>query len=154
MRASFEYDLDVETGELRRRIHHALEVAKRKASERRAAADTAQAAYAEFLAKIAVPFVRQVVTILRADNHAVTAFTPAGSARVASDRAAEDYVEIALDDTGETPHVVVRTSVQRGRAGVIASTRDVAPGKSIASLTDQDLSDVFVAELITLLVKT
>ena len=101
-----------------------------------------------------MPFVRQVVSILRADNHLVTAFTPAGSARVSSDRAAEDFVEIVLDETGPVPHVVVRTSVQRGRAGVNASAREVAPRKSIDALTDQDLADVFVPELLTILVKT
>lgn len=144
----------METGELRRQILLAIERRKRESAERRAAADAAHAAYSEFLATIAVPFVRQVVSILRADNHAVTAFTPAGSARVSSDRAAEDFVEIALDESGDAPQVVVRTSVQRGRAGVIASARSVAPGKSIASLTDQDLADVFVAGLLTLLIKT
>jgi len=101
-----------------------------------------------------VPFVRQVVSILRADNYLVTAFTPAGSARVSSDRAAEDFVEIALDEGRDHPHVVVRTSVQRGRGGVIVSAKEVAPGKPIDSLTDQDLADVFVAELIALLIKT
>lgn len=144
----------METGELRRQINLALERSKRESVERRAANDRAAEAYATFLADIAVPFVRQVVSILRADKHAVTAFTPAGSARVSSDRAAEDFVEIALDESGDAPHVVVRTSVQRGRAGVIASAREVAPRKSIASLTDQDLADVFVPELLALLVKT
>lgn len=144
----------METGELRRQIHLALERSKRESADRRAATDRAAAAYSRFLADIAVPLVRQVVSILRADNHAVTAFTPAGSARVSSDRAAEDFVEIALDDSGGTPRVVVRTSVQRGRAGVIASEREVAPGKPIDALTDQDLADVFVAELLALLVKT
>jgi len=144
----------METGELRRQIHLALERSKREAAERRAATDRAAEAYSTFLAGIAVPFVRQVVSILRADNYLVTAFTPAGSARVSSDRAAEDFVEIALDDGRDNPHVVVRTSVQRGRAGVIVSAKEVAPGKPIDSLTDQDLANVFVAELIALLIKT
>lgn len=144
----------METGELRRQIYLALERSKREAAERRAASDRAAEAYSAFLADIAVPFVRQVVSILRADNYLVTAFTPAGSARVSSDRAAEDFVEIALDETGDVPHVVVRTSVQRGRAGVIASTRELAPRKPIGSLTDQDVADVFVPELLTILIKT
>src|SRR5262245_7705162 len=129
----------METGELRRRIHLAVERAKRETAERREAVDRAAGAYATFLADGAVPFVRQLVTILRADNHAVTAFTPAGSARVASDRAAEDFVEIALDNSGDAPRVVIRTSVQRGRAGVIASERPLAASKAIDALTDQDL---------------
>lgn len=144
----------MDTGELRRQIYLAIERTKRESAERRAATDRAAAAYSTFLADIAVPFVRQVVTILRADNHLVTAFTPAGSARVASDRAAEDFVEIALDESGAAPHVVIRTSVHRGRAGVIASEQHVAPMKAIDQLTDQDLADAFIPELLTLLIKT
>src|SRR6058998_1811678 len=99
----------MEISVVRQRTLETIDRARRAASERRSRVDQAGREYDAFLQHVAVPLFKQVANVLRAEGHPFSVFTPSGSVRLTSDRSAEDYVELILDTTGETPHVMGRT---------------------------------------------
>jgi hypothetical protein len=105
----------MEIADVRRRVMETIERARHEAGERRSRATEAAREYELFLDRIAIPIVKQVANVLRVEGFAFTVFTPAGSVRLMSDRAAEDFVEIALDTTGQRPMVTGHASRIRGR---------------------------------------
>ncbi len=91
----------MEISVVRKRLTETIERAKKQAADRRGRSDQAARDFEVFLQKVAVPLFRQVANALKADGYAFTVFTPSGSVRLMSDRAAEDYIELSLDTTGE-----------------------------------------------------
>ena len=89
----------MEIADVRKRLLHMIERAKRQAAERRARTDEASRAFDTFLETIAVPLFRQVANSLRADGYLFNVFTPSGSVRLMSDRGAEDFIEVTLDSS-------------------------------------------------------
>src|SRR5262249_14123377 len=96
----------MDISDVRKRVQATIERAKRRDAARRARADDAARAYAAFLDTIAVPLFRQVANAVRAEGHQFTVFTPSGSVKLASDRRAEDSIELVLDTSGDAPLVV------------------------------------------------
>lgn len=135
----------MEISEVKRRILQTIEAARRVAADRRARVDQAGREYDAFLERVAVPMFRQVANVLRAENHAFTVFTPAGSVRLMSDRSGDDYIELGLDATGAEPIVMGHTSRARGRR-VAESERVVGSGNP-AALTDDDVLAFLATEL-------
>jgi hypothetical protein len=128
---------------VRQRLIQTIERAKRQAAERRGRTDQAARAFDVFLSTIAVPLFKQVAGALRPDGYAFNVFTPSGSVRLMSDRGAEDYIELLLDPSGETPQIIGHTSRNRGRR-VIESERPLGePG----SLTEEDVLEFLLKEL-------
>ena len=125
----------MEIADVKKRLLQTVEHARRQAAERRTRTDDAERAYALFLNQIAVPLFRQVGNVLRAEGFAFTVFTPGGSVRLMSDRAAEDYVELVLDANGGEPRVTGRASRRHG-GGVIVSEQAIGDP---ASLTEEDV---------------
>jgi hypothetical protein len=125
----------MEISDIKRRVVETIERAKRLAAERRVRNDAAEREFAAFLDRNAVPIFKQVANVLRVSGYPFTVFTPGGSVRLMSDRAAEDYIELALDTAGPEPIVTGHTSRSRGRR-VVESERPIgAP----ASLTEDDV---------------
>jgi hypothetical protein len=122
-----------------------IERAKRAAAERRARSDEAAREYDEFLERVAIPIFRQVANVLRAQSHVFSVFTPGGSVRLMSDRAAEDYIEIVLDTSGDRPVVAGHTSRVRGRR-IIESQRPL-DATAIRDLTEEDVLGFLLKEL-------
>jgi hypothetical protein len=137
----------MDVSELRRRILRALDDAKNDAALRRTEVDASQRAYDEFLERVAVPVLRQTQLVLKAEGHSFTVHAPAGGARIVSDNSAETFLEFVLDQSGERPLVIGRTSRQRGRGRVAVEERPVVIDKPIASVTDEDVAAFLVAEL-------
>lgn len=133
----------MEIADVRKRIHSTIEHAKQRAAERRSRGDEAARAYSTFLDTVAVPMFRQVANVLKSEGYAFSVFTPSGSVRLMSDRTAEDFVELTLDTTGDTPQVVGHTSRSRGRR-VNESERAVG---SPAALTEEGVLDFLAKEL-------
>jgi hypothetical protein len=133
----------VEIADVRKRINSTLERAKQRAADRRARGDEAARAYSTFLDTIAVPMFRQVAMVLKSEGYPFSLFTPSGSVRLMSDRAAEDFVELTLDTTGDAPQVVGHTSHSRGRR---VTEHERAIG-SPDTLTEADVLDFLVQEL-------
>jgi hypothetical protein len=137
----------MDVSDLRKRILRALDDARKQSAARREATDRAAADYERFLSQIAVPLFRQASTVLRAEGQEITANTPAGSVRLVSDHTANAFIELELDATAPDPQVVGRTSVDRGRKGVVVEERPIAAGKTVAELTENDVSEFLVAEI-------
>ena len=125
----------MEISDVKRRVVETIDRAKRLSGERRARADEAAREYEGFLDRIAIPVFKQVANVLRAEGYMFTVFTPGGSVRLMSDRAAEDYVELELDTTGREPAVNGRASRSRGRR-VIESERPIGTPET---LTEEDV---------------
>ena len=103
----------LEAGEVRKRLRQTIETAKRDAAARRAALASEQQAFDAFLENHAVPVLRQVASALKAEGHVFQVLTPAGTARLQSDREQNDYLEIALEAPGQA-EVIGRSSYARG----------------------------------------
>ena len=125
----------METSAVRQRLNLIIDAAKRSASERRTRNDEAARAYARFLDEVAIPLFRQVAGALKASSYHFTVFTPGGSVRLMSDKAAEDYIELSLDTSGERPVVMGHTSRARGRR-VLESEHPIAD-VAVGDLTDE-----------------
>jgi hypothetical protein len=132
--------------EVRRRVRAAIEGAKREAVSRRERSDAASRAYDEFLSACAVPMFHQLAAALVGEGHRFKVYTPAGSVRLASERSADDFVELTLDTSVDPPVVLGRTSFSRGRRA-ITSERPVRDGAAIPDLTESDVLDFVLREL-------
>jgi hypothetical protein len=135
----------MEVSEVRRRVSETIERARRTAADRRARADEAARDYATFLDAVAVPLVRQLANVLKAAGYPFGVFTPSGSVRLASERSSEDYIELALDSSGDEPAIVGRTRRTRGRH-VIDSERPVGGG-AVRTMTEEQVLAFFLKEL-------
>lgn len=133
----------MEISDVRKRLHAAIERAKQRAADRRARGGEAAAAFETFLSNTAVPLFRQVANVLRTEGYLFNVFTPSGSVRLTSDRVAEDFIELTLDTTGESPQVMGHTSRIRGRR-VVEAERAVGDP---AALTEELLLEYLLKEL-------
>lgn len=127
----------LETSEIRKRLRHAIALAKQDASARRAAADRATGDFERFLDEVASPLARQFAGALRAEGYPFQVATPAGLLRLESERAREDVIEIALD-TSARPVVVGRASRGRG-SRLVTEERPLREGAAVADLTEEDV---------------
>ena len=143
----------MDIGELRRRVGRELDAAKREAGERRVGVDAARTSYLAFMSQVAAPLAKQLVTVLRADGHQFSSFTPPESIRVVSDRAPEDFIEIDFDATTNPPNVIGRTSLTRGGKGVLVDERPLCPGKPIDEITDDDVVMFLLPEIRRLILR-
>jgi len=132
--------------DVRRRVRAAIERARRDAAGRRERSDAAARAYDEFLTTCAVPAFHQLASALVAEGYRVKVFTPAGSVRLASERSADDFIELTLDPAEDPPIVLGRTSLSRGRRAV-TSERPVRAGATVSDLTEADVMEFVLSEI-------
>jgi len=135
----------MEIADVRKGVHETMARGKQRAAERRVRADAASRAFESFLSRTAVPLFRQVANVLRAEHYTFSVSTPSGSVRLMSDTSAEDFIEVSLDATTDSPRVVGRTSRARGRR-VIDSEQVVASGDP-ESITEAELFAFLMREL-------
>lgn len=125
----------MEISDIKRRVVDTIERARHRAADRRTRHDEAAREYETFLARTAIPVFKQVSNVLRAEAIPFTVFTPGGSVRLMSDRSTEDYIELALDTSGDEPLVSGHTGRSRGRR-VVESEESLGPP---ATLTEDDV---------------
>ncbi len=140
----------MEVSDIRRRLRAAIEKARQSAAERRTRNDAAGRDYEEFLGQRAVPVFHQFASVLKAEGHTFSVFTPAASVRLAADRSPEEFIELSLDDTSDPPSVLGRSSRGRGRR-TIASERPLRTGAAIAELTEEDVLTFLLEEIAPLI---
>ena len=138
--------LTMETSQVRRRVLSAITSARGRAQERRERTDEAARDYAAFLQNVATPVVRQVASALNAERYAFTVSTPGDGLRLASDRGRDDYVEFALDTSGEHPQVIGRISQARGSRR-LEEERPVKADASPAAITEEDVLEFVMQAL-------
>ena len=88
-----------------------------------------------FLEEIATPTTRMLANVLKAEGYLFTVSTPSGGLRLASDRTRDDYVEFALDGSGDQPVVVGRIRHTRG-SRTLEDERPIKPGAAPEDLSD------------------
>ncbi len=135
----------MEIADVRKRVTETIERAKRSAQERRTRADAAAQEFVVFLDRIAVPIFRQVANALKAAGYSFALNTPSGAVRLASERSAEDYVELTLDAEGEDIWVVGRTRRSWG-SRTLESERPVRRCP-VRDITEDDVLTFLLAEL-------
>lgn len=136
----------MEISEIARQLKHAIERGRRATADRRQRTDAAAVAYQTFLERIAVPLFKQVANALRAENIPFQVFTPGGGLRLASDRTAEDFIELALDVSGDRPFVLGRVSYARG-SRVLSHESAIRSDREIGQLTDEDVFEFLLREI-------
>lgn len=123
----------LETAEVRRQLTHRLAELKKAQAQRRSATDAARAAFDSVLEREIAPTLRQFAQALKAEGFPFSVQTPAGTARLVSDRSSDNVVDIGLELGGRQPAVVVRTAFTRGRRQ-IEDERTLAEGEAIGAL--------------------
>jgi hypothetical protein len=136
----------MEISDIRRRFRMALEQAKKASAERHTRADAASVAYGAFLRDVAIPVVRMFSNIAKAEGQAFGIFTPADGVRLVSERHADDFIEIFLDNSADPPEVTIRVNRRRG-GDVMTSERPLKAGAAIDSLTDEDVLALLLSEI-------
>lgn len=139
----------MEISDIRRRFRTALEQSRKASAERRARNDAAQVAYGAFLRDIGIPVFRMFANVAKAEGQPFTIFTPAGSVRLVSERAADDFVELFVDAAVDPPQVMARVNRRRG-GDLLTTERAVRPGAPINGLTDEDVLAMLLEEFGTL----
>jgi hypothetical protein len=129
----------LDAGEIRKRLRQTIEAAKREAAARRAALASEQKAFDAFLENHAVPVLRLVAAALKAEGHVFQVLTPAGTARLQSDRERDDYLEIVLEASKGTPTVIGRSSYVRGSQLQTTEHRIGETAALVSDLTDEDV---------------
>lgn len=132
---------------VRKRILSAVAAARTRALERRQRSDDAEREYAVFLRDVASPLVQQIATALKAEGHPFTVFTPGDGLRLAYDRGRENFVEFALDTSGERPQVIGRISQTRGSRR-LEDERPIKPDASPAEVTEEDVLEFVMQALV------
>ena len=133
--------------DLRRRLRAAVEEARERSVERRARTAAAERDYEQFLTARAIPVFHDFANVLNGEGHSFKVFTPAGSVRLASTKSGEEFIELELDSSQDPPQIVGRASRGRGRR-MVTSERPLKPRTSIAELTEDDVVQFLLAEIV------
>jgi hypothetical protein len=136
----------MEISDVRRQVRHAIDRVKARAQQRRDQSVAADRAYATFLEEIAIPTTRMVANVLKAEGYLFTVSTPGGAVRLALDRGRDDYIELALDNTGDTPTVVGHVRRTRG-SRTIDDERPIKAGAAPQDLSDADVLGFLIAAI-------
>jgi phosphoglycolate phosphatase-like HAD superfamily hydrolase len=136
----------VEVSAVRKQLQTRVTESRRAAKLRRETISQAQAAYDAFLAQIAVPTAKQLVSALKAEGFAWSVSTPSGMVRLSADTGRDDYIEIDFDGSGAEPKVIGRSSRGRG-SRLVREEHALADGALPDTITDQDVIDYLLTAL-------
>ena len=88
-----------------------------------------------------------MASALAGEGHRFKVLTPGDSVRLSLERSAEEYIELALDTTRDSPAVMIRSTRGRGRR-MVSSERVAREAASIAALTEDDVVGLVLDELV------
>src|SRR5512142_2650541 len=140
----------IEVSEIRKRLRHTIDQAKRAHAERRARTDAAASAYEAFVSEIATPVFRMFAAALRAEGYPFSVFTPAGGLRLMSERSSDDFIELLLDTAADPPIPAARSNRGRGRR-LLTAERPLRDNATADQLTDEDVTEFLLRELMAFL---
>ena len=136
----------MEVSLVRKRLKAAIDAARDQAQRRRQRVADAERAYDTFLSDVATPVAKQVANALKAEGYSFTVHTPGSGLRLASDRTREDFIEFALDTSGDRAEVIGRVSRQRG-SRTIDEELPVKRGASPEAISDEDVLEFLAGAL-------
>ena len=131
---------------VRKRVKSAIEQARRDQAERRGRVAESQKNYDTFLQTAAVPAFRMVANVLKSEGLNFEVMTPAGGARLQSERNREDAIEMELDTTADPPQPLVTVTRARG-SRVVQSERSIKGSNPLVHLTEDDVIEMLLEEL-------
>lgn len=140
----------IEVSEIRRRLRQTLEQVKRAGAERRVRAGAAARDYERFIADTATPVFQMFAMALKAESYPFSVFTPADGLRLMSERSSDDFIELFLDTASDPPVAAGRVNRGRGRR-LITAERPLRENATIEQLTDEDVVEFLLRELVALL---
>lgn len=140
----------IEVSEIRKRLRQRLDQVKREHGERRTRADSAARAYETFIADTATPVFRMFAGALKAEGYPFSVFTPAGGLRLMSERSSDDFIELFLDTSADPPVAAARVNRGRGRR-LVTAEHPLRDDARVEQLTDEDVADFLLRELMPLL---
>ena len=123
-----------------------IEKARRDQAERRTRVAEAQQNYNLFLESAAIPAFRMIANVLKSEGLHFEVMTPAGGARLQSERNREDAIELELDSTADPPQPLVTVTRVRGRR-VVQHDRSIKGSNPLVKLTEDDVIDMLLDEL-------
>jgi hypothetical protein len=136
----------MDPGLLRKRLRTEIDAARRTSAERRQRAAAATRAYETFLETIAVPAFRTMANVLRAEAVPFEAQTPAGAARLVSDRSRDDVIELSLDTGADPPQPIFITTRTRG-GRLLRTERPLKDRAAIEKITEEEVIEGLIEEL-------
>ncbi len=136
----------IQVSDLRKRFKARIEHIKRESAERRTRVDQATSAYERFLADLATPVFRMFASVLKAEGYPFAVNTPGGGLRLASERSAEDYLELFLDVAADPPIASARINRGRGRR-LVNIERPIREDTAVDQLTDEDVVEMLLEEI-------
>jgi len=136
----------VEVSHVNRRLKAAMEQARSRAQRRRQQTAEAETAFAAFLDQVATPVTRQVANALKVAGLGFTVATPGGGLRLSADRGRDDFIEFALDTSGDEPEVVGHARVTRG-SRTSDDTLPVKSGAAPGEITEDDVLEFLLRAL-------
>src|SRR3989442_6292707 len=125
----------------------AIDRARKGAQARRQRAADTERAYDTFLAEVATPVARMLVTALKAEGYGFTVNTPGGGLRLVPDRGRDDFIDLALATTVDPPAVMARISYERW-SRTMTNERAITASAPPQSITDEDVL-AFLLEALT-----
>jgi hypothetical protein len=131
---------------VRKRVHGAIEQARRDQAERRDRVADARKNYQTFLDGAAIPVFRMLANILKSEGLHFEVMTPAGGVRLQSERNREDAIEMELDTTADPPQPLVTITRVRG-SRVVQSDRSIKGSNPLVQLTEDDVIEMLLEEL-------
>jgi hypothetical protein len=135
-----------DAGLVRKRLRQEIEAARKASGAKRARAAGASRAYDAFLESIAVPAVRMMANVLRAEGLPFETQTPSGGVRLVSDRNRDDAIAVELDTSADPPQPILVTTLNRG-SRMLRTEGPVKAGAAIEAITEDELIERLIEEL-------
>jgi hypothetical protein len=131
---------------VRKRVHSAIEQARRDQTDRRGRVAEAQKSYDAFLETAAIPAFRVIANVLKSEGLNFEVMTPAGGVRLQSERNRENAIEMELDSSADPPQPLVTITRVRG-SRVVQSDRSIKGSNPLVHLTEDDVIEMLLEEL-------
>ena len=131
---------------VRKRVHSAIEQARRDQADRRGRVAEAQKNYDTFPQTAAIPAFRMIANVLKSEGLNFEVMTPAGGVRLQSERNREDAIEMELDTSADPPQPLVTITRVRG-SRVVQSDRSIKGSNPLVQLTEDDVIEMLLEEL-------
>ena len=133
----------LEVSQVRRLVQGRLAELKRTGAARRERTAAAEREFSVFLPAVATPAFNAVAQALSAEGYPYRVTTPGGGIRLVSERSSRTYVDLRLDTSGQEPALIAEMSRERGHR-VLVDERPLAPGRAVATVTDEDVVQLLV----------
>jgi hypothetical protein len=137
----------LEVSQVRKLVQNRLADVKNAAAVRRELVAAAEREYALFLPSVATPVFNAVAQALSAEGYPYRVTSPGSGLRMTAERSSRTYLDLRLDTSTQIPSVVIEVSRERGHRVLVDERPLGASGRTVGSLTDEDVAAGLVAAI-------